>query len=648
MAQLGGEQKLLTRCHHEAVGPPLKSFLFDYDSDAFASPAACYAHHVCEALAFLRRTYRHLPLHERLALLGPTAEFVAALRPELLTCAANRFPSWKIAFVSATGARLPLACPLTGEPRRQTLRQVDLRIALSSHALPPPSCARSDLAGWPHPSPSSVHTEASALVGSSLDSGGLPSDGIERIVLDTIEQFDGLERLIVIGVGLDSPIADEGAYGAEDGNVGGHGDVDPCAGVSEGTVAASMDGATAASAAGAECGAATAGSTVGQRGSDRQTRSMLYRAVTRAHMQVIVVNELLSGGWLEFLGSVRLREDEHFDAERALERCEASAVESIVSDGIEERLSSGAREAMVPLDAKAISLLRDEAARAVEGGIALEDAVRGTLRGWCSDFVQVRRSVERAAAHLGLSLCTNAEHAADSSGTAQSDCDGRAVTAGDEHGAGVSAGNASLLQELTLSVAVALRRGEAIHLDVAAESAVKIQLEREYHARIDAALLAVTTVPTLAIDLPRAEVPSLRAWVDAAVQQRGESLESAAHAAVAKWREVDNELREAFAAEATTWCGTLSTTPSASCDANLRHCSAPAGCQDLATTTCPLVTSSPLATTSYTRHCLCPLHASHRGTLRFPHSHTGGWRCLRRRPTNSLTTCAASGGAGRQ
>ena len=35
LLQLGGEQKLLTRCHHEAVGPPLKSFLFDYDQ---ASP----------------------------------------------------------------------------------------------------------------------------------------------------------------------------------------------------------------------------------------------------------------------------------------------------------------------------------------------------------------------------------------------------------------------------------------------------------------------------------------------------------------------------------------------------------------------------------------------------------------------------------
>ena len=38
-------------------------------------------------------------------------------------------------------------------------------------------------------------------------------------------------------------------------------------------------------------------------------------------MQVVVVNELLSGGWLEFLGNVRLRDDEGFDAARALERC---------------------------------------------------------------------------------------------------------------------------------------------------------------------------------------------------------------------------------------------------------------------------------------------------------------------------------------
>ena len=36
-------------------------------------------------------------------------------------------------------------------------------------------------------------------------------------------------------------------------------------------------------------------------GGDAQTRSLLYRAVTRAQLMAIVVNEMLPGGWLEFL-----------------------------------------------------------------------------------------------------------------------------------------------------------------------------------------------------------------------------------------------------------------------------------------------------------------------------------------------------------
>ena len=72
----------------------------------------------------------------------------------------------------------------------------------------------------------------------------------ETLVLDTVEQFDGLERLIVIAIGLDAPIVE---------------------------------------------------------GSDTtlETRSRLYRALTRAHMMALVVNGKLRRGWLEFLGHVK-------------------------------------------------------------------------------------------------------------------------------------------------------------------------------------------------------------------------------------------------------------------------------------------------------------------------------------------------------
>ena len=80
--------------------------------------------------------------------------------------------------------------------------------------------------------------------------GAAAKPGPETLVLDTVEQFDGLERLIVIAIGLDAPIVE---------------------------------------------------------GSDTtlETRSRLYRALTRAHMMALVVNEKLRDGWLEFLGHVK-------------------------------------------------------------------------------------------------------------------------------------------------------------------------------------------------------------------------------------------------------------------------------------------------------------------------------------------------------
>jgi len=86
---------------------------------------------------------------------------------------------------------------------------------------------------------------ASAVV----EAGGAGGDGDEWLVLDHIGAFDGLERLVVICVGLDTPRTD------------------------------------AADALGA-------------------SRSQLYRAITRAHMMVLVVNELVRGGWLEFFPRV--------------------------------------------------------------------------------------------------------------------------------------------------------------------------------------------------------------------------------------------------------------------------------------------------------------------------------------------------------
>ena len=64
--------------------------------------------------------------------------------------------------------------------------------------------------------------------------------------------------------------------------------------------------------------------------SDALGRSLLYRAMTRAHLVVVVVNEFVAGGWLEFLGSVRLREEERFDAATELARSRTAAAEGAV------------------------------------------------------------------------------------------------------------------------------------------------------------------------------------------------------------------------------------------------------------------------------------------------------------------------------
>ena len=68
-------------------------------------------------------------------------------------------------------------------------------------------------------------------------------DKIERITFAPIEEMDGLERLFVIGVGFDLP---------------------------------------------------------------QTGRSKLYRAITRAQMMFLIVNEGIPGGWLEFMGHIKV------------------------------------------------------------------------------------------------------------------------------------------------------------------------------------------------------------------------------------------------------------------------------------------------------------------------------------------------------
>ena len=78
----------------------------------------------------------------------------------------------------------------------------------------------------------------------------------QQLVMDTVDNFDGLESLITFGVHLDGPT------------------------------------------------------------SDLRVRSWLYRSITRAQMLHVVVNETVKGGWLEWLQLVRRHDPKkEFDTE---------------------------------------------------------------------------------------------------------------------------------------------------------------------------------------------------------------------------------------------------------------------------------------------------------------------------------------------
>ncbi|KAH8087564.1 hypothetical protein JL720_6874 [Aureococcus anophagefferens] len=107
------------------------------------------------------------------------------------------------------------------------------------------------------------------------------------LVVDTVDNIDGLERLVVVCAGLDHAI--------------------------------SVDDATAL-----------------------ETRSRLYRAMTRAQLAVAVVNHRVPGGWLEFLG--RLELGGAFDEERAKRDRAETAADDVVASCAADEGGDGVRE----------------------------------------------------------------------------------------------------------------------------------------------------------------------------------------------------------------------------------------------------------------------------------------------------------------
>jgi serine/threonine protein kinase len=186
-----------TKCHHSADGPPLKVLLMG-KSLSLEPRVKGYVSKLMEAFAYLTIQLPGLDWNDRVAILAPSTQFIELVKPELE--ASLLLSGRKIQFATAD--------------------------------------------------------EASRTVSTSRISSPTEKD---CLVLDTVDNFNGLERLIVIAVDLDSPM-DQGAAA--------------------------------------------------------ETRSQLYRALTRSQMMVVVVNVVLHGGWLEFLTRVEFDEEGEFDAEK--------------------------------------------------------------------------------------------------------------------------------------------------------------------------------------------------------------------------------------------------------------------------------------------------------------------------------------------
>ena len=118
--------------------------------------------------------------------------------------------------------------------------------------------------------------------------------------------------------------------------------------------------------------------------------------MTRAQLMVLVVNEFLPGGWLEFLGHVRLRA-EGFDRREEMARAEARAVEGVVLSTLAAALAAAAEAAGAPLPAAATSWLSTQVAARLESGEAQAAAVAAELDGWQRTVAQVAAALAREA-----------------------------------------------------------------------------------------------------------------------------------------------------------------------------------------------------------------------------------------------------------
>eukprot|EP00750_Incisomonas_marina_P029011 INCI7023.7.p1 GENE.INCI7023.7~~INCI7023.7.p1 ORF type:complete len:1090 (+),score=157.85 INCI7023.7:1929-5198(+) len=128
---------------------------------------------------------------------------------------------------------------------------------------------------------------------------------------------------------------------------------------------------------------------------EMQTRSRLYRAVTRAHLMVVIVNHFVKGGWLEFLGHVRLTSDEAFDRNTELARADSAAADDMVLSDVAAAIEA----ADASLAPGVVAVLTPHVTQAMELGVEMSSAVQAALHDWRALHRNVHMSVQRAAMH---------------------------------------------------------------------------------------------------------------------------------------------------------------------------------------------------------------------------------------------------------
>jgi hypothetical protein len=294
-------------CYHSANGLPLKVFQFSREREGWMKYMSwrdeelldqlrthlprieVYASKTVEALAHLAQQFSGLELHDRVAIIVPNNRFLRMFEPVL----------------------------------RSKLQEGDQGKEDGSKAFELVDAA-----------------EASQLISTASRSDEKRQK--QCLVLDTVDNLNGLERLIVIAVGLDSPI-DHRAIA---------------------------------------------------HGSASRTRSILYRAITRAQMLVVVVNEIVPGGWLEFLTCVKFDRDAASDGDFEKHRAQSIAGKARYV------LDEEARDAKSPLVALVAQIRAAGLAPEllVVAGLAVVAALLGGLAGGLRDLA----GLAAPAAQAGL------------------------------------------------------------------------------------------------------------------------------------------------------------------------------------------------------------------------------------------------------